>query len=119
MLAAFRAMAGEPWCLTPGAIGKLTDWQIWELYVKPAVDRQREAKRGTGSGKRKRDPFDGIPSRADYISGAAHFGIPEEHAAAEFDKWAATDEGRRMCAKRAEIEARLAAKATGAPEGFE
>lgn len=35
----------EPWCYLPEKIGRLTDWQILELYAKPAAKRAEELKR--------------------------------------------------------------------------
>lgn len=32
----------EPWCFTPEEIARLTDWQIEELYYKPAKARQEQ-----------------------------------------------------------------------------
>ncbi len=35
-------LAQEPWCYTPDQIGELTDWQILNLYAKPAAERAAE-----------------------------------------------------------------------------
>jgi hypothetical protein len=32
----------EPWCYTPEQIGRLTDWQIENLYALPAQERADE-----------------------------------------------------------------------------
>lgn len=98
-------MGGEPWCLTPTEIGKLTDRQIWTLYVKPAIERQRDGRRRRRGRKPKPDKHGGIPNRAEFIAGGLHFGLTEEHLGAEFDKWAATEQGQRLIAKRAAIDA--------------
>lgn len=38
----YQALCQEPWCFTPAEIARLTDWQILELYLKPASERARE-----------------------------------------------------------------------------
>lgn len=93
-------MGGEPWCFTPAEIGSLTDWQIWELYVRPAVRRQ-EATRDAGKRPRlKKAPGDGIPDREEYIELGLHMQIPREHLEREYDAWAATPEAQALFAKR-------------------
>lgn len=119
MRVAFELMGGEPWCFAPEQIGKLTDWQIWELYVKPAVRRQRDATRKGRGRKPPKDRYGGVPSREEFIKGGLHFGLTAEHLGAEFDRWAATEEGQRLVAKRAEIEAREAAEAARTADDFE
>lgn len=42
MKASYAMLSQEPWCLTPAEWAKLTDWQIAELYRKPAEERARE-----------------------------------------------------------------------------
>lgn len=32
-------MGGEPWRFTPDQIARVTDWQVLNVYVKPAVER--------------------------------------------------------------------------------
>jgi hypothetical protein len=54
ILAAYVMLAQEPWCFTPEQIGKLTDWQIENLYAKPAMKRAEEM--------RKEMPDGGAPS---------------------------------------------------------
>lgn len=92
-------MGGEPWCFTPAEIGKLTDHQVWEIYVRPAVRRSRQAR---GTGRRKRKGSD-IPGRAAYIAMGVAFGGAgtEEHWAKEYDAWAASEEGQRVIAEEA------------------
>jgi hypothetical protein len=110
-------MGAEPWCWTPDQVGKLTDAQLWDIYLKPAIERQKEQERARrGKRKRKPDPFGGIPSRAEFIAGGLHFGLTEEQAAAQYDEWAATEEGQRLIARRAEIEARMTAEAVAESE---
>jgi len=38
-------MGGEPWCFTPAEIAPLTDYQIDEVYLKPAVRRAEAMER--------------------------------------------------------------------------
>lgn len=35
-------MGGEPWCFPPAVIADLTDFQIHNVYVMPAVQRARK-----------------------------------------------------------------------------
>jgi hypothetical protein len=35
-------LSQEPWCYTPDQIGRLTDWQILNLYAKPAIERSKQ-----------------------------------------------------------------------------
>jgi len=116
---AFEILGGEPWCFTPEQIGKLTDWQVWELYVKPAVRRQRDSRRKRHGRRPPKDKYGGVPNRDEFIAGGLHFGLTEEHLGAEYDKWAATEQGQRLLAKRAEIESREAAEAARTAGDFE
>lgn len=45
MREAYTALAQEPWGFLPHQIARLTDWQIFELYVTPAADRARNVAR--------------------------------------------------------------------------
>ena len=36
-----RMLAQEPWCFDPERIATLTDWQIANLYVQPAIERAK------------------------------------------------------------------------------
>jgi hypothetical protein len=38
-------MAGEPWCFSPAEVAPLTDYQIDEVYLKPAVKRAEAMER--------------------------------------------------------------------------
>lgn len=37
----------EPWCFDPDKIARLTDWQIENLYYKPALEREKEFKKNS------------------------------------------------------------------------
>lgn len=39
------ALVQEPWCFHPAQVAELTDWQIVELYLKPASERADEFQR--------------------------------------------------------------------------
>ena len=95
-------MGGEPWCFTPTEIGLLTDRQIWDQYVKPAVDRQRAARRKPRRRRRRGEHDDGIPSKEAYVLMGQHTGKSREELEATYDAWAATDEAQAIFAKREE-----------------
>lgn len=42
-------LAQEPWCYTPEQIARLTDWQIENLYAKPAHERAEQMRRESAS----------------------------------------------------------------------
>jgi hypothetical protein len=42
---AYEMLAQEPWCFTPAAIGRLTDWQVEQLYALPAAERAEEMRK--------------------------------------------------------------------------
>ena len=37
-----ECLAGEPFCFHTDQIARLTDWQIVELYIRPAVEKMKE-----------------------------------------------------------------------------
>jgi hypothetical protein len=43
-------MAQEPWCKLPQDFSKLTDWQIVNIYYKPALERQKAFRNQSGHG---------------------------------------------------------------------
>lgn len=91
-------MAGEPWCFTPAQIAELTDWQIVELYVKPAEERAEEVRRerdGVGRGEFGRPilanppdpPTPILPDRSEYVAFCvSELGWTRAHAEAEWDR---------------------------------
>ena len=58
----YAALVNEPYLLTPRQIGRLTDRQIWELYVQPAIERQKEHERQT-RGWGNKYGTNGVPDR--------------------------------------------------------
>ena len=44
-MAALTALAQEPWCYTPEQIARLTDWQVLNVYLKPAIERAEEMRK--------------------------------------------------------------------------
>jgi hypothetical protein len=88
-------ICGEPWTKLPSEVGELTDWQIWNLLIRPAVRRSRAAR---GKRKRRKGP-DPLPNRDEFIAGGLHFGGTAEHWAKAYDEWAASEEGQRELAK--------------------
>lgn len=96
-------MGGEPWTFTPTEIGLMTDRQIWDQYVRPAVRRARGA--NPQQRRRKGDRTgDGIPSREAFVTmGVASVpGTTTDYWGAEYDTWAGSDEGRAFLADREE-----------------
>jgi len=53
---AYVMLAQEPWCYTPAEIGRLTDWQIENLYVRPAAKRAEEFRRDLPTSQGLRPP---------------------------------------------------------------
>jgi hypothetical protein len=39
------ALAQEPWCFAPETIANLTDWQIVNVYLRPAMKRSEEMRK--------------------------------------------------------------------------
>jgi hypothetical protein len=82
----------EPWCFTPEQIGRLTDWQILELYAKPASERAERMSSPTGpkplGTRREPDAEPGTPEhRAQVVGGMVRtMGWKPERAAAEYDR---------------------------------
>lgn len=84
----------EPWCFTPDQIGRLTDWQIMELYGKPAAKRAERLGAPTApkalGGRRENAPDaePGTPEhRAQIVAGMVQaMGWKPERAAAEYDR---------------------------------
>ncbi len=79
----FGLLCNEPWCWTPAVVGKLTDWQVWEIIVKAAA--RRKGKRAglppKKAGKSR------MPSREEYILvGTATFGQDAEALGREYDR---------------------------------
>ncbi len=83
-------MGGEPWGWTPAETGAVTDWQIWNVYVRPAVRRQQAAGRTGNPPRLKKGRGDGIPDREGFIALGMQMQIPRAHLEKEYDAWAAT-----------------------------
>jgi hypothetical protein len=45
MIEAMTALAQEPWCFHPDQIARLTDWQIMNVYLRPAVKRSEQMRK--------------------------------------------------------------------------
>lgn len=63
-------MAQEPWGFSPDQLAKLTDFQVLELYLKPAAERADQLKREQPGAARKHDvpAPGGKPKRADFVA---------------------------------------------------
>lgn len=91
-------MGGEPWRFTPAEIGKLTDRQIWDQYVRPHVERYREARRGRKP--RGRSEPNRLPTREEFVEmGTETFNLPREHLEREYDEWRKSPEAKAALAK--------------------
>jgi hypothetical protein len=58
----YQTLAQEPWCFHPEQIASLTDWQIENLYAKPALERSKkwqEEREQIPSGERLRSEANG------------------------------------------------------------
>lgn len=96
MVAAYGLLCNDPWHYRPEEVGRLTDWQIMELVIGPAVRRSRrnrglteptEPRGRRGRRKEKRGPLAGLPSREAFIRGGVEvFGGDPEKLAAEYDE---------------------------------
>ncbi len=97
MIEMLTALAQEPWCFHPSQIAELTDWQVMELYIKPAVKRADELKKSMEKNQSSALPFSppesssspgtrrGLPDRERSIEIMVSFGISAEKAAADWD----------------------------------
>ena len=92
----YETLCGEPWCWTPQVIGELTDYQVWELVLRPALRRAREfdRKRSGSKGRRPR-PSNKLPDREEYVQGGMLLtgAGTREHWEREYDKFVASQEG--------------------------
>lgn len=63
-------MAQEPWGFSPDVLARLTDFQVLELYLKPAAERADQLKREQPGAARKHDvpAPGGVPKRADFVA---------------------------------------------------
>jgi hypothetical protein len=99
----FALLVAEPFWLTPDVIALLTDWQVSELYFKPAIRRARDAQKKRRIGRVDApDPKEGIPiSREAYVRNglrmfggtADHWGKKWDAAKIEFDAYVAAQKG--------------------------
>lgn len=81
-------MAGEPWCFPPEVIAKLTDYQIDELYLRPAVKRAEAMERERKGLPPAADPkplAEPPPREAMIRFAASMFGKTRQQAEAEYD----------------------------------
>ncbi len=57
------ALAQEPWCYHPDQIARLTDWQIVNVYLKPAASRAAEMRK-----EMKRNEAGGSPYQSNSLT---------------------------------------------------
>jgi len=98
----YGLLCNEPWCWHPADVGRLTDYQIFELVLRPAARRARRAERDRGPGaalprRKAKAGGSGLPDREGYVAvGVGTFGMTPEQAGAEWDRCTggATADGR-------------------------
>jgi hypothetical protein len=84
-------MAGEPWCMKPWDIARLTDFQILHLYIMPAAERA-EAMRREGQGvspevadaEARGETY--IPTKIEVVSTLMNLGFSRKQAEDEYEK---------------------------------
>lgn len=86
----FQTLCGEPFYYRPWEVGRLTDYQIWELLFRPAIRKQKQWDRASGKGpglppKRFRSKRK-VPTRDQYIEVGKKLGLSAEEAGAEYDR---------------------------------
>ncbi len=88
-----EVMAGEPWCFDPEQIRRLTDWQIEELYLKPAVrkseamERDRKGLPPAAPPEEEAKPMATPPPRAAMVGVmTGMMGMSVKDANAEYDR---------------------------------
>lgn len=79
-------VAGEPWCFPPDVIAGMTDWQIEDLYLKPAVERVKRVQGGRDGTPEPTPEADAMPSRREFVGMATREGVPAAVAHAEYDR---------------------------------
>lgn len=84
-------LLGEPFWVPRAEIGELTDWHVWNQYIKPALQRNRKP----GEGKRRRRKADRLPTREEYIAAGVHLGGDADDLGRAYDQWAASPNGQR------------------------
>ena len=95
-------MGGEPWCFPADVVARMTDYQIDEAYLAPAVARAEALERERKGLPPKPDPAapvpDTPPPRAAVVGVMVHhLGYTVEKANAEYDRqlaeWKAQQKG--------------------------
>lgn len=106
MTIALKALAQEPWCYLPHQIACLTDWQVLELYLKPAAKRAEEMRREMQVNNPHSQTYTsmdtpvssapaGLPDRETFIAIQMDcFGNPREKAEADYDAIVKSMRGR-------------------------
>lgn len=68
----------------------MTDYQIWDLVLLPAVRRSREMDRRNGDGRGVRGRANRLPTKEEYVEVGIKLGGVRELLEADYDKWAAS-----------------------------
>lgn len=74
--------------MTPAEAGEVTEYQFWELYVNPALERNRRAGGGSGRSRPVRVKSR-PPTRDEYVRGGVALGGDADAMSASYDRIAA------------------------------
>lgn len=84
-----RTLVNEPFCWTPKQARKITDYQFYELIIKPAImrNRNRDGKFADVRGSRKKKR---MPTKEEYVVGGVMLGGIKADLEAAYDRWLAS-----------------------------
>lgn len=86
-------LVAEPFRLSKEQIGELTDWDVWELYIRPAVQKAREDEDRDGEPRNRKTK---LPTREEYVITGMQLGGNRADLEKAYDQWAASEEGQRL-----------------------
>lgn len=96
----FALLCGEPWCLPVAVVADLTDWQVENLYLRPAAARAARLRgEEPEDGEAGEDSPTASPAdeRAAFVGAGLQMapGTTRDHWEREYDRLKARDEDRR------------------------
>lgn len=89
----YQILLAEPFWVPHAEIGELTDWHVWEQYIVPTFEAQRNRDDDEEEGD---EESPSLPSREEYVQVGLQLGGTREQLETEYDRWAATEEGQRF-----------------------
>ena len=102
--AGWAALAQEPWGFTPDVLARLTDWQVREVYLRPAGERADEVRRasaGKPTGPPGWDWDRGLPDREAWaVAMAAQFDDDPERFRSDWDRMKAAHDAAQRANRR-------------------